>query len=77
MTDCTASHEKLEAVETQLNTLQRSIRSLKADIDNARSKWEKQKAMMESDYASYSEQLDTINKAMTEDDMVSNELDSK
>merc|ERR1719315_317898 len=77
MADCTASHEKLSSLETQLMARHRSYETLKNEIANIKAKWEKNKGMMENDLISYTEKLSTMTKAMTEDDMVSHELDSK
>merc|ERR1711962_1981795 len=70
MADCTASHEKLSSLETQLMARHRSYETLKNEIANIKVKWEKNKGMMESDLIGYTEKLSTMTKAMTEDDMV-------
>ena len=77
MSDNTAAHEKLSILETQLMTRQRSDEASKNDIAKIKAKWEKNKGMMEIDIDGYNEKLSSMTKAMTEDDMVSHELDSK
>ena len=77
MADCTASHEKLSSLETQLMARHRSYETLKNEISNIKAKWEKNKGMMENDLVGYTEKLSKMTKDMTEDDMVSHELDSK
>lgn len=77
MADCTAAHEKLSSLETQLMARHRSYETLKNEIANIKAKWEKNKGMMENDLIGYTEKLSSMTKAMTEDDMVSHELDSK
>ena len=77
MSDCNAAHEKLSMLETQLMTRQRSYEASKNDIANIKAKWEKNKGMMETDINEKNEILSSIAKEMTEDDMVSHELDSK
>lgn len=58
-------------------TRQRSYETSKNDIASVKAKWEKNKGMMETDIDDYNEKLSSMTKAMTEDDMVSHELDSK
>ena len=77
MADCEVSHEKLEAVETQLVARQRAFEAVKAEIGNIKGKWEKKKTLLGSDLTSYTEELCSMSKAMGEDDMVNHELDSK
>merc|ERR1712228_583057 len=75
--DKDVANERLSILETQLMTRQRSDKASKNDIAKIKAKWEKNKGMMEIDIDGYSEKLSSMTKAMTEDDMVSHELDSK
>ena len=77
ISDKNVAQEKLSILETQLMPRQRSNEASKNDIAKIKAKWEKNKGMMEIDIDGYSEKLSSMTKAMTEDDMVSHELDSK
>jgi hypothetical protein len=77
MLDCNTAHEELSKMETQIAARKRSYEALKCEIAKIKSKWEKNKGMMENDLIGYTEKLSSMTKARTEDDMASHELDSK
>ena len=75
--DCDAAHEKLEAIEIQLNAHLRAKETLNNELMLLTSKWDKTKHMKETDLNGYADKLSSVSKSATEDDWVINEIDSK
>ena len=77
MIQCETSHENLESIERQLVDVQKIIHLLKNDIALAKTKWDKNKTLRETDLLEYNAQLKSLSLATTEDDIMSGELDTR
>ena len=77
MIQCETSHENLESIEKQLVDVQKIIHLLKNDIALAKTKWDKNKTLRETDLLEYNAQLKSLSLATTEDDIMTGELDTR
>ena len=86
----TKSEDDLKAKEADLDSVRKSISAkderlmqilkeaadLKAEMMSGKSKWNKKKACMESELNDFNEKLNLIRQEMSEEDVVSSELET-